>query len=152
MGRGKHRAGGLPQNVAPEHYVSFALKTDQPLSSQLLQRSQEGSRNIIMVAVRGKAVSHAINLVRTDMGAIVIDGQCGLHYNLNAIRDRERFDKYYGPGKGVVQIYQTGAAPAPDIDDSALREDWAEADTPPDDDKKQTYDAVPQQIIGDYFR
>ncbi|EKS7794463.1 hypothetical protein RYR28_001398 [Edwardsiella piscicida] len=118
--------GGLPQNVAPEHYVSVALQTDRPLSGQLLQRSQEGSRNIIMAPVRGKAVSHAMNLVRTEMGAIVIDGQFGLRYNLNDAGDRERFDKNYGQDRGIgtVQIYPTGAAPkAPDIDDGALLEE-----------------------------
>lgn len=145
--------GGLPQNVAPDHYTSFSLDHDQPLSGQLLQHSQEHSRNIIMVPVRDKGFSHAMNLVRTDMGAIVIDGQFGLRYNLDSAKDRQNFDKHYGPGKGanVVQVYQTGAAPkTPDIDDSTLLEGWEVVDT--QDEAPVVRQFAPIQILDDHFR
>ena len=110
---------GLAQNVSPEHYTTFPLEPKQPLSKQLLQHSQEESRSIIIVPVKGKGFSHAMNLVRTSAGAIVIDGQFGVLYNLNLAKDKQNFDKHYGPGNGtnVVQVYQTGLAPRPaDID------------------------------------
>ncbi|PRP69746.1 hypothetical protein BUE93_13705 [Chromobacterium amazonense] len=145
--------GGLPQNVSPDHYACFSLDPDQPLSSQLLQHSQEGNRNIIMVPVRNKGFAHAMNLVRTDMGAMVIDGQFGQCYNLDAPKDRQNFDKHYGPGKSanVVQIYQTGAAPkAPDIDESKLLEDWEVIDH--QDSAPVVRQFAPIQIIDDHFR
>ncbi|KWC24491.1 hypothetical protein WL48_31045 [Burkholderia ubonensis] len=113
--------GGLPQNVSRDHYTSFPLNHEQSLSEQLLQHSQDNSRNIIMVPVRDKGFSHAMNLVRTDMRAIVIDGQFGLLYNLDSPKGRQNFDKHYGPGNStnVVQVYQTGQAPrSADIDES----------------------------------
>lgn len=109
--------GWLPQNVSSDHYKSFSIEHDQDLSSQLLCHSQVGRRYIITVPVRDKDFSHAMNLVRIDIATIVIDGQHRRCYNLDDIKDKHKFNEYYGSGHGVnvVQIYNTGGAP--DIDD-----------------------------------
>lgn len=104
--------GSLPQNVEEKNYKAFVMQPEQNLSSELLASTRKGSRNIIMVPVKNKHFSHAMNLVRTEKGDIVIDGQSGRIYDLSSAKDRQRFDGSYGYRHlGVVQIYHTGRAP-----------------------------------------
>jgi len=105
--------GTLPQNVQEDNYSTFVMRPEQPLSSQLLAGTREGSRNIIMVPVKNRHFSHAMNLVRTESGHFVIDGQSGRVYELSSAQGRLNFDKRYGRNHGLnlVQIYHTGNAP-----------------------------------------
>lgn len=105
--------GTLPQNVQEDSYNTFVMRTEQPLSSQLLASTREGSRNIIMVPVKNRHFSHSMNLVRTESGDFVIDGQLGRVYYLSSAEGRSNFDKRYGRNHGLnlVQIYHTGSAP-----------------------------------------
>lgn len=105
--------GTLPQNVQEDSYSTFVMRPEQPLSSQLLARTPKGSRNIIMVPVKNRYFSHAMNLVKTESGDFVIDGQSGRVYDLSSIEGRLNFDKRYGRNHGLnlVQIYHTGSAP-----------------------------------------
>lgn len=93
---------------------TFVMCPRKPLSSQLLASTREGSRNIIMVPVKNRHFSHAMNLVRTETGHFVIDGQSGRVYDLSSEGGRLNFDKRYGRNHGLnlVQIYHTGDAPA----------------------------------------
>lgn len=113
-------SGSLPDNVSGENYRQFLLQDGQHLSEQLLQQTEDGKRYILTVPVRGKEYAHAMNLVSTSIGNIVIDGQFGLTYNLNSQKERDNFDKYYG-GHGRVCMYTTGDAPkVKEIDDEQL--------------------------------
>lgn len=105
--------GSLPQNVREDNYSTFVMRPEEPLSSQLLTSTREGSRNIIMVPVKNRQFSHAMNLVRTELGHFVIDGQSGRVYDLSSAQGRFNFDKSYGRNHGLnlVQIYHTGNAP-----------------------------------------
>ena len=108
--------GVLAGNVSPAGLTQFTLKTNQPLSEQLLAASNEGNRYIISVPVKNKSFAHAMNLVRTGSGDIVIDGQWGLTYNLSLPHERKIFDSHYGENRNdvmrPVQIYLTGNAPS----------------------------------------
>ncbi|EJH1737700.1 hypothetical protein NCT62_004435 [Escherichia coli] len=131
--------GGLPQNISPENYTTFLLKNDFSLSNQLLCKCKERSRNIIVVPVKNKKFTHAMNIIITDIGAFIIDGQFGICYNLNSLKDRHAFDNRYGTGDNIniVQIYNTGEAPdIPDINDKSLLEGWEFVDIHISDDKK----------------
>ena len=105
--------GALPQNVREDNYSTFVMRPEQPLSRQLLTSTREGSRNIIMVPVKNRHFSHAMNLVRTESGHFVIDGQSGRVYDLSSTEGRLNFDKRYGRNHGLnlVQIYHSGSAP-----------------------------------------
>lgn len=107
------RRGSLPQNVKEKSYKNFVMQPGRSLSSQLLISTRAGSRNIIMVPVKNKNFSHAMNLVRTKTGDIVIDGQSGRVYDFSSVEGRQRFDERYGRNRtfNVVQIYHTGQAP-----------------------------------------
>ncbi len=145
--------GRLPQNVAAENYSSFSLEQTSPLSEQLLSRSHPDSRNIIMVPVKGKGFSHAMNLVRSGESTFVVDGQFGLTYQLNSAKGRQDFDKYYGLGKGsnIVQIYRTGNAPLPpQVDESRLLDGWEVIESEPASPTVRQF--APLQIIEDHFR
>lgn len=105
--------GQLPQNVVEENYNAFVMQADQSLSSQLLASTREHSRNIIMVPVKNRYFSHAMNLVRTETADLVIDGQSGRVYDLSSTKGKARFDERYGHNRALnlVQIYHTGQAP-----------------------------------------
>lgn len=106
--------GSLPQNIMEKNYQAFVMQADQCLSSQLLANTREASRNIIMVPVKNRHFSHAMNLVRTETADIVIDGQSGRVYDLSSVQGKTRFDERYGSNRALnlVQIYHTGQAPA----------------------------------------
>ena len=105
--------GGLPQNIAEKNYQYFVMQSSSSLSSQLLASTRESSRNIIIVPVKNRHFSHAMNLVRTEMADIVLDGQSGRVYDLSSAQGRARFDERYGYSSAlnIVQIYDTGQAP-----------------------------------------
>ena len=93
--------GSLPQNVWEGSYSAFVMQSEATLSSQLMARCREGSRNIIMVPVRNRHFSHAMNLVATVSGAMVIDGQAGRVYDLASTQGRLNFDRRYGVNHGL---------------------------------------------------
>lgn len=105
--------GMLPQNVQEDNYKTFVMSSEYPLSSQLLTSTRKGSRSIIMVPVKNRHFSHAMNLVITGSGCFVIDGQSGRVYDLSSAQGRLNFDRRYGRNNGLnlVQIYHTGDSP-----------------------------------------
>ncbi|MGC3030200.1 hypothetical protein ACPUER_34625 [Burkholderia sp. DN3021] len=105
-------SGGLPQNVLTKNYTEISL-TNESLSQQLLSNVQEKSRNIIVVPVRGRDFSHAMNLVHSGTNVMIIDGQFGLVYDFGSPGGQRAFEKRYGLGNGinVLRIYRTGDAP-----------------------------------------
>jgi hypothetical protein len=131
------KQGYLPCNISPETYSAFLPMPDEALSRQLLDNTQVNNRYIISIPVKNKGFGHAVNLINSNNGVVVIDGQFGKTYNLNTHQGRYRFDSNYGTGNTPipVQIYLTGEAPkALDYIESEQLDDWEIIDPSPTDD------------------
>lgn len=123
---GDTRQGSLSQEVSEHSLSCFSPFPDAPISQQLLEKTQVNTRYIISVPCKNKEFNHAMNLVRSEFGMVVIDGQFGKVYDLSTRQGRQRFDERFGASGGfsVVQLYLTGAAPKELVDTEPLGDDW----------------------------
>lgn len=107
--------GSISTDVKNVH--SEILDSQTPLSDKLGDLVSEGDRAIIVVPVKDKGYSHAMNFIHHSNGSAVIDGQFHKVYNFNNPADREKFDSKYGVGSQaehkppVVTVWRTGESP-----------------------------------------